>query len=446
MAVRSLAALVALLIASPIAAEQRGHWTPSAAAFGHFTWGPPVANLGALPTCNGASDGLVRVVLDTGAGDPGIRQCVSGSWEEISGSGDALLRGANTGVNAHSVTSNPVAGADVFTWGDAGGNLFTLRAHPTTVAQRRFSLRTQLEVDANQDGDADLNLSATDVALRLPSDPTRNYLTLDGGSGLLARASSDDDHQATLELQPSGHLIFDATNTEGDASIRFSAELHTLLLTAAGAFTLDGVSVCLEDGTNCPSGGAAGGSDTQVQFNDGGAFGGDADYTWNKTTNVLAVGSGGSLVGGNSTSAHTLNILPNAGTGQQALVFGNSSGDNLAVTFQAGNSADFRIKPEAGAYATFGLYDGATRKFIIEKPPANTLTISRDGNSDIVIQTTGLVTFGVAARLTPRSAPPVTCGDAGTEGVIYDDSDGSKALCWCNGTAWVVVAGAGACS
>ncbi len=32
------------------------------------------------------------------------------------------------------------------------------------------------------------------------------------------------------------------------------------------------------------------GSDTQVQFNDGGAMAGDADLTWNKTTNTLALG------------------------------------------------------------------------------------------------------------------------------------------------------------
>jgi hypothetical protein len=36
-------------------------------------------------------------------------------------------------------------------------------------------------------------------------------------------------------------------------------------------------------------GGSPGGSDTQVQFNDGGAFGGDSDFTWNKTTNVLTL-------------------------------------------------------------------------------------------------------------------------------------------------------------
>jgi hypothetical protein len=38
------------------------------------------------------------------------------------------------------------------------------------------------------------------------------------------------------------------------------------------------------------SGGSAAGSDTHVQFNDGGSsFGGDSDLTWNKTTNALTV-------------------------------------------------------------------------------------------------------------------------------------------------------------
>lgn len=32
-----------------------------------------------------------------------------------------------------------------------------------------------------------------------------------------------------------------------------------------------------------------GGSDTQVQFNDGGAFGGDANFTWDKTSNYLTI-------------------------------------------------------------------------------------------------------------------------------------------------------------
>jgi hypothetical protein len=37
-------------------------------------------------------------------------------------------------------------------------------------------------------------------------------------------------------------------------------------------------------------GGTPGGSDTQVQFNDGGSFGGDAGFTYNKTTDVATLG------------------------------------------------------------------------------------------------------------------------------------------------------------
>lgn len=41
--------------------------------------------------------------------------------------------------------------------------------------------------------------------------------------------------------------------------------------------------------TPAGGGGTPGGATTQVQFNDAGAFGGDADLTWNKTTNTLGL-------------------------------------------------------------------------------------------------------------------------------------------------------------
>lgn len=41
------------------------------------------------------------------------------------------------------------------------------------------------------------------------------------------------------------------------------------------------------DATWATAGGNPGGSDTQIQFNDSSAFGGDSDFTWNKTSNVL---------------------------------------------------------------------------------------------------------------------------------------------------------------
>lgn len=46
-------------------------------------------------------------------------------------------------------------------------------------------------------------------------------------------------------------------------------------------------------------------------------------------------------------------------------------------------------------------------------------------------------------RVRPQASPPLTC-DAGNEGNIYSDT--SHALCWCDGTTWQKLSGAGTCS
>lgn len=45
----------------------------------------------------------------------------------------------------------------------------------------------------------------------------------------------------------------------------------------------------VEWGTGGGGGGTPGGSNTEVQFNDSGSFGGDPTFTFNKTTNLLSV-------------------------------------------------------------------------------------------------------------------------------------------------------------
>jgi hypothetical protein len=88
----------------------------------------------------------------------------------------------------------------------------------------------------------------------------------------------------------------------------------------------------LNGGGSGGGGGTPGGSDTQVQFNDAGVFGGDVDLTWNKTTNVLGVTGDVNLSDGGTytttlqtitpTAARTIS-LPDA-TGTVALVAGSS--------------------------------------------------------------------------------------------------------------------------
>jgi len=67
------------------------------------------------------------------------------------------------------------------------------------------------------------------------------------------------------------------------------------------------------DGSNLTGiGGSPGGSDTQVQFNDGGSFGGDSGLTFNKITNALTVGaltSSGGLNGGGDVASSNANLV-----------------------------------------------------------------------------------------------------------------------------------------
>lgn len=78
-------------------------------------------------------------------------------------------------------------------------------------------------------------------------------------------------------------------------------------------------------------GGSPGGTDTQVQFNDGGVFAGASGWTWNKTTNVLTFASGRQVVfsaGGGSSS-------PNI-WGPSGFVIGSGTG-SLNITNSPGN-------------------------------------------------------------------------------------------------------------
>jgi hypothetical protein len=82
---------------------------------------------------------------------------------------------------------------------------------------------------------------------------------------------------------------------------------------------------------------APGGTDTQVQFNDGGStFGGDAGLTYNKTTDALTITGDLAINGGNLTSTSaTFNLVNtgvttlSVGSGATTINIGNSGGTNI---------------------------------------------------------------------------------------------------------------------
>lgn len=72
----------------------------------------------------------------------------------------------------------------------------------------------------------------------------------------------------------------------GSSSTNFRYFVETI--TGAKSLHIDRFGFLSRD-SNGFGGTTPGGTDTQVQFNDAGVFGGDSDFTWNKTTNTLEI-------------------------------------------------------------------------------------------------------------------------------------------------------------
>lgn len=114
----------------------------------------------------------------------------------------------------------------------------------------------------------------------------------------------------------------------------FTSSLKGLVPASGGGTT----NFLRADGTWAAAGGGGGspgGSNTQVQFNDGGAFGGSASFKFDKAKNALAVGSSASATGSDS-SAFGINCLA---SGDNSHAVGDSSRAEGRAGFAHGQGA-----------------------------------------------------------------------------------------------------------
>ena len=105
-------------------------------------------------------------------------------------------------------------------------------------------------------------------------------------------------------------------------------------------------------------GGSPGGSDTYVQFNDGGStFGGDVDFTWNKTTNVLGITGDINLSDGGTYTTTLQTITP---TAARTISFPDATGTVALVAGSSGqvvyNNAGVQAGGNLGYNATTGVF------------------------------------------------------------------------------------------
>lgn len=144
-------------------------------------------------------------------------------------------------------------------------------------------------------------------AVRVQSASGGTYVTVNAG----------DNVQVSCDGTSSGMIRNDTTASAGGSTTQVQYNNAGVLAGSANmtfdgtvltAHTLDASTggVVFPDNTTQTTAAAVGGSDTQVQFNDGGVFGGDAGLVFNKTTNALT--TTGLLTAAGATLSSTLTM------------------------------------------------------------------------------------------------------------------------------------------
>jgi len=164
-------------------------------------------------------------------------------------------------------------------------------------------------------------------------------------------------------------------------------------------------------------GGTPGGSDTQVQFNDGGTFGGDAGLTYNKTTDELTLAGDLNLDDGGSFSTTVQAVTPTANrtisfpdaTGTVALVNGANGTIQYNDAGTLNGNSDFTVDPDWNDASTvftglkLNVTDGAGGS-PVSAAGSNLLDLQVNGTSSIrIFGTSGTIDFrdGAGKLLAP---------------------------------------------
>jgi hypothetical protein len=210
---------------------------------------------------------------------------VTGSFFTLSTSGNSSVGGGLTVTGASTLNGN-------VTVGDAAADTVTVNGTTTfagAAVTTTFAGNTQVGGLLGVTGSAGFNGSVT------LGDAAADTITVNG----VARFNNGISGSHTKLADGTSYIIAGANATVTTGS--------------NGAITVASV---------------ASGSDTQVQFNDGGAFGASANYTFNKTTNLLKVTNiSGSLTSSNVSAGQV--VLAGTGgviSGSNQLFWNNASG------------------------------------------------------------------------------------------------------------------------
>lgn len=165
------------------------------------------------------------------------------------------------------------------------------------------NLQTQIDANDNYqywtvtDGVTSENIATTDT------------VKFTGGANVGVTYNSSNN-TVTISSSAGGGGMTSWTIADGSGNSEAIGNADTLYISGAGSVVTDydsATNIMTVSGT-AGGGGTPGGSNTQIQFNDSSSFGGDADLTWNKTSNELTINGRLNYDSSYSTLANSGNI------------------------------------------------------------------------------------------------------------------------------------------
>lgn len=169
---------------------------------------------------------------------------------------------------------------------------------------------TDLKIGTAQAPEATLGVSGSITTLSAPVSSTRMYLTVNSSNGILGATYGNgffftcNASTSTVELRFNNTKVFETVS--GGTKVTGSLQVTGTFKDSSGDTGTSGqVLSSTGSGTNwIASGGTPAGSNTQIQFNDSGSFGADADFTWDGTDLDID----GNVIGGNTSVLHMRQI------------------------------------------------------------------------------------------------------------------------------------------
>ena len=175
-----------------------------------------------------------------------------------------------------------------FKWKAAGGGTFGLAGN---TGSHTFNTATETLTFLGTTGQINAGIAANNVTLEL--DPNINSIV-----SISFEGSTADNNETKLQaIDPTADRTINLPDADGTVALtsqlyaNSDVDAHLNQSNPTNGYVLSWNGSDYAWVAQSSGGGSVAGSDTQVQFNDGGSFGGDAGFTYNKTTDALTVGS-----------------------------------------------------------------------------------------------------------------------------------------------------------